>query len=134
MWCCPYLAANFNFFELRTFSWSPSNSGSRSSVREGRGGEGAGYPDPEIRWAPGVQKVFFRPFGPQFSLKISGGPGPPRPLPWIRLCQVKLKLGTFYPLTLKAGSKYAYITLARKNKPNNQTNKPHSSHLGVLTQ
>ena len=133
MWCCPYLAANFNFFELRTFSWSPSNGGSRSSVREGRGG-GGGYPDPEIRWGPGVQKVFFRPFGPQFSLKISGGPGPPRPLPWIRLCQVKLKLGTFYPFTLKAGSKYAYITLARKNKPNNQTNKPHSSHLGVLTQ
>ena len=98
-----------------------------------KGGEGGGgYPDPEIRWGPGVQKVFFRPFGPQFSLKISGGPGPPRPLPWIRLCQVKLKLGTFYPLTLKAGSKYAYITLARKNKPNNQTNKPHSSHLGCL--
>ena len=31
------------------------------------------------------QKNFFRPFGPQFGLKIRGG-GPPGPLPWIRHC------------------------------------------------
>ena len=29
---------------------------------------------------------FFRPFGPQFGLKIRCGPGLPRPLPWIRHC------------------------------------------------
>ena len=29
---------------------------------------------------------FFRPFGPQFGLKIRGGTGPPGPLPWIRHC------------------------------------------------
>ena len=29
-----------------------------------------------------------RPFGPQFGLKIRGGPGSPRPLPWIRHCRL----------------------------------------------
>jgi len=47
-------------------------------------------PDLEIRGAviqtlrkargPGLQKIFFRPLGPQFGLKISG-PGPPAPSP-----------------------------------------------------
>ena len=43
-------------------------------------------PDLEIRGA--VSKIFFRPFGPQFGLKIreGGGAGPPGPLPWIRHC------------------------------------------------
>ena len=31
------------------------------------------------------KKIFWH-FGPQFGLKIRGGPGPPRPLPWIRHC------------------------------------------------
>ena len=41
----------------------------------GGGGGGCGHPDPEIggRWS---QKNFF---GPQFGLKLRGGP-----LPWIR--------------------------------------------------
>ena len=34
-------------------------------------GQGGGPPDPD----PGLQKVFFRPFGPQFGLKIRGGGG-----------------------------------------------------------
>ena len=34
---------------------------------------GGGHPDPEIRGRPGLQKNFFRPFGPQFRLNISGG-------------------------------------------------------------
>ena len=29
-------------------------------------------------------KKLFRPFGPQFGLKIRGGGRPPGPLPWIR--------------------------------------------------
>ena len=33
---------------------------------------GGGHPDPEIRGGPGLQKNFFRPFGPQFGLKIRG--------------------------------------------------------------
>ena len=45
VWCSPHLAANFGFFELRTFPWSPS----------------------------------------------------------------KVEVGTFYPFTLKVGSKYTYI-------------------------
>ena len=38
---------------------------------------------PEIRGMPGLKKKIFRPFGPQFGLKISGGggPGPPGPFP-----------------------------------------------------
>ena len=44
-------------------------------------GEGGGPPDPD----PGLQKVCFRPFGPQFGLKIRGGGAePPEPLLWIR--------------------------------------------------
>ena len=45
------------------------------------GGGGSGHPDPEIRSGQSP-KNFFRPFGPQFGLKIRGAP--PRPLPWIR--------------------------------------------------
>ena len=45
-----------------------------------RGGGGEGHPDPEIRGEPGLQKNFFRPFRPQFGLKIRGvggkGAGP----------------------------------------------------------
>ena len=42
---------------------------------------GGGYPDPEIRGWPGLKKNFFRPFGPQFGLKIGGGGKPPGPSP-----------------------------------------------------
>ena len=41
---------------------------------------GNDYPDPEMRGAA-VSKKFFRPFGPQFSLKIRGGAGGPGPSP-----------------------------------------------------
>ena len=52
-----------------------NSAGSRPWDRGGGGGGG------------GLPKNFFRPFGPQFSLKIrGGGGGPPRPLPWIRHC------------------------------------------------
>ena len=39
------------------------------------GGRGGGHPDPEIRGKPGLKKIFFRPYGPQFGLKIRGGGG-----------------------------------------------------------
>ena len=40
----------------------------------GGGGAGAGHPDPEIRGGgPGLQNIFFSPFGPQSGLKIRGG-------------------------------------------------------------
>ena len=47
------------------------------------GGGGGGNSDPEIREGPVSQKIFFRPFGPQFGLKIraGGGAGPPVPSP-----------------------------------------------------
>ena len=34
--------------------------------------EEPGHPGPEIRGGGGSQKTFFRPFGPQFGLKIRG--------------------------------------------------------------
>ena len=43
-------------------------------IREGGGG--GDHPYPEIR--TGWSKFFFRPFGPQFGLKIRGGPLPCR--------------------------------------------------------
>ena len=47
------------------------------------GGGGGGNSDPEIREGPVSPKIFFRPFGPQFGLKIraGGGAGPPVPSP-----------------------------------------------------
>ena len=41
--------------------------------------KGGGYPDSLIRRGPGLQTIFFRPFGPQFSLKIRGGRAPRAP-------------------------------------------------------
>ena len=58
-------------------------------IRAG-GGKGADHPDPETRGGGGLQKTVFRPFGPHFGRKVSGGGGgggPPGPLPWIRNCK-----------------------------------------------
>ena len=52
------------------------------TLRYGGGGGGGGHTDPVIRGGGGVSKLFFRPSGPYFGLKIS----PPGPLPWIRQC------------------------------------------------
>ena len=43
-------------------------------IRAG-GGKGAGHPDPETRGGGGLQKTVFRPFGPNFGRKVSGGGG-----------------------------------------------------------
>ena len=45
-------------------------------IRRGEGGGGGGNPHPEIRGRSPVSKIFFRPFGPQFGLKIRGGGAP----------------------------------------------------------
>ena len=37
------------------------------------------------------QRIFFRPFGPQFGLKIGGWGAPPGPLPWVRHCRKLLQ-------------------------------------------
>ena len=53
----------------------------------GGGGVG-GHLDPEIRGKPGLKKFFFRPYGPQFGLKLRGkGGGSPGLLP--RICHWK---------------------------------------------
>ena len=39
-----------------------------------------GHPDPEIRWeGRGLKEIVFRPFGPQFGLKIGRGRAPQAP-------------------------------------------------------
>ena len=43
-------------------------------IRAG-GGKGADHPDPETRGGGGLQKTVFRPFGPHFGRKVSGGGG-----------------------------------------------------------
>ena len=47
-------------------------------------GVGGGHPDPEIRGGgeggAGLQKNYFRPLGPQFDTKITGGRPPVPPL------------------------------------------------------
>ena len=48
-------------------------------IRERWGGGGGSHPDTEKRGV--VSKDIFRPFGPQFALKIRGGAGPPDPSP-----------------------------------------------------
>ena len=60
---------------------------SQSKLPDNDGGGGGGgaalggndHPDPEMRGA--ASKNFFRPFGPQFSLKIRGGAGGSGPSP-----------------------------------------------------
>ena len=50
-------------------------------------GEGGGHSDPELGRAR-TPKFFFRPFGPQFGLKIrAGGAGPPVPSPGSANCE-----------------------------------------------
>ena len=44
---------------------------------------GPRHPDPEIMGGPVSRKKFFRPFGPQFGLKIRRGGGAV-PIPWTR--------------------------------------------------
>ena len=62
------------------------------------GGGAPSHPDPEIKGGGGpVSKNFFSALRarPQFGLKISGGPGPPRLLPLIRLGPLTIALLQF---------------------------------------
>jgi len=60
--------------EVRLYTIS---GGSRPSDKEGAGGRGSSRPLDKGRGS-GLKKTFFRPFGPQFGLKIGEGG-----LPWI---------------------------------------------------
>ena len=78
---------------------------------------GGGHSDPEIRWGPGLKKIFFQPFGPQFRLKIrqwgswGGGGRSPGPLPWIRHCKVEGELRAILRLSMRIYN--AELKLAR---------------------
>ena len=55
---------------ISTTRWC-KQSGSRPWHKAGEGGGGAGHPEPEIREGRSPKQLF-RPFGPQFGLKIRG--------------------------------------------------------------
>ena len=64
---------------LRFALQDPDLEGGHPEPLMGGGGGGRG------RGVGGVSaKKLFGPFGPQFGLRIRGGPEPPWPLPWIR--------------------------------------------------
>ena len=66
------------------------------SDKVGGGGGGDGHPDPEIRGGGGFKKIFFRPFGHHFGLKIRGDRAhraPPLDLPVTKM-QKLLKMFT----------------------------------------
>ena len=66
----PYL---IHFAQLvPVFQKADNSGGSRPSYQAGGGG---GHPDPEIREGDGPAE-FFRPFGPEFGLKIREGTAP----------------------------------------------------------
>ena len=55
----------------------------------GGGERGNSHPDPNIRAGGQTPKKFFQPFGPQFGLKIRGGPSPGSDTESDRLMEVK---------------------------------------------
>ena len=61
---------NNNTLQCRTLREGEEGGQSSTHLDKGRGG--------------GLQKILFQPFGPQFGLKIGGGP--PGPLAWILHC------------------------------------------------
>ena len=91
------LIAIFNYLLTMTGYWSGA---CRPSDKEGGGGGASSRP-----WdkrGGRSQILIFRPFRPQFGLKIKEGPAPPGPFPWIPHCIVwrKLMLVTFGTITV----------------------------------
>ena len=68
---------------------SKSELDSDLDIRGGGGERGNGHPDPNIRAGGQTSKNFFQPFGPQFGLKIRGGPSPGSDTESDRLMEVK---------------------------------------------
>ena len=72
---------------------APFSAGSRPCDGGGGGGGGGGLGSPLDRWGARSPKNFFRPFGPQFGLKVRAAdpPAPPLdpPLPFTVLCQLR---------------------------------------------
>ena len=85
------LIAILNYLLTMIGYWS---GGSRPSDKGG----GAGHPDPEIRGGEGRSQIlFFRPFGPQFGLKMKEGPTPRAPpLDPPLYCVEKIDVGYFW--------------------------------------
>ena len=81
-------------------------------IRGWGGGDGrGGHPNHEITRGAGIQKKrFFRPFGPQFGLKIRGNGTPPLdpPLDWFtvtRICERWRKFIVYEPITNESSSR-----------------------------
>ena len=80
---CPYLrrVLGENFTELADLPLGSVADPDMLDIQIRGGGGGGGHPDPGLRGMPSLEKIFFRPFGPQFGLKIRGGGGWERPSP-----------------------------------------------------
>ena len=80
-----------------------------------RGGRGGGHPDPDIRGGGGLAtKNFFSALRASFWSENKGRPGPPEPLPWIRLSTY------FFPNKASCAMTYTHATPLRVLGPFNQ--------------
>ena len=70
------------WYEPRSQDSTPT----RVVVPESDKGEGGGHPDPNMKGLRSPKKIFFRPFGSQFDLKIMGAP------PLVPLLQVVVSI------------------------------------------
>ena len=73
----------------------------------GRGG----HPDPEIKGGGWSQKNLFRPFGPQFGLKIRGAAGPPGTSPGSAIGHCRREDLAFFPLRSFFPTTFVYICI-----------------------
>ena len=108
---CRHIALNKVLHTWRVGSALGSNPVAYPDLQIKGGGEGrGGHPDVEIRGRGQSQKsFFFRPFGPQFGLKIRGK-GPPGPLSWIRHCNpLTLLFTTSVCLPLTNSTPFTYL-------------------------
>ena len=84
----------------------------------GRGkGRRLGHPDPEIRGA--VLKIFFWPFGPQFGLKIRGGPRSPAPAldpPQFKASHTCFEVGFFLLISKRTSTGYLHDVVTCRSR------------------
>ena len=85
----------------------------------GGGGKGRrlGHPDPEIRGA--VSKFFFWPFGPQFDLKIRGGPRSPAPAldpPQFKASHTCFEVGFFLLISKRTSTGYLHDVVTCRSR------------------
>ena len=87
-------------------------------IWRGGGGKGRrlGHPDPEIR---GAVSNFFWPFGPQFGLKIRGGPRSPAPAlvpPQFKASHTCFEVGFFLLISKRTSTGYLHDVVTCRSR------------------